>query len=136
MSVSGNTPCPCHSGERYKRCCRPLHQGKSAPDPERLMRSRYAAYALGEVVYIQETTDPTGPQYQRDLVAWADELREWCAATQFLGLKIVDRVVQGDTAWVQFHATLRSNGRDASFGERSAFTLLNGRWRYHSGTPR
>ena len=32
--------CPCGSGISYRDCCGPLHQGKPAPTPEALMRSR------------------------------------------------------------------------------------------------
>ena len=77
--VSETTPsprlCPCQSGLRYKRCCRPLHQGAPAPSPEALMRSRYSAYALGLVDYIIDTTLPAGPHWQADRSAWASELQ-------------------------------------------------------------
>ena len=42
-------PCPC-GGDRYGSCCAPLHRGeRQAATAEQLMRSRYSAYALGEV---------------------------------------------------------------------------------------
>lgn len=132
MNVSGNAPCPCHSGARYKRCCRPFHQGKAPEIPEELMRSRYAAYAISEVVYIQETTDPTGPQFRADLETWAEELKGFCEQTQFLGLKILDTATTGQTGMVSFYASMRQQGRDASFGEVSHFTRISGRWHYHS----
>lgn len=132
MKVSGNAPCPCHSGGRYKRCCRPFHLGKAPETPEQLMRSRYAAYAMADVTYIQETTDPSGPQFKAQLEEWADELRTFCEGTQFLGLKILDTEITGQTGMVSFYATLRQNGRDASFGEVSHFTRPGQRWHYHS----
>lgn len=132
MNVSGNAPCPCYSGARYKRCCRPFHLGKAPDTPEQLMRSRYAAYAMAEVVYVQETTDPTGPQFRPDLEQWAEELHIFCEQTQFLGLKILDTSVSKQSGMVSFYATLRQQGRDASFGEVSHFTRIGGRWHYHS----
>ena len=42
-------PCPCGSGRAFDECCGPFLSGAAAaPTPEALMRSRYAAYALGD----------------------------------------------------------------------------------------
>lgn len=32
MKISRNAPCPCGSGKKYKLCCLPERQAKSAPD--------------------------------------------------------------------------------------------------------
>ena len=66
MRLSRNQPCPCHSGRKAKSCCGPWLQGGAAPSPVALMRSRYAAYALGMTRYIMETTDPDGPLHEAD----------------------------------------------------------------------
>jgi len=51
--------CPCGSGERYDACCGRLHRGAAdAQTPEELMRSRYSAYALGELDYVWRTWHP------------------------------------------------------------------------------
>ena len=48
-------PCPC-GGFLYSSCCAPLHRGEcQAATAEQLMRSRYSAYALGEVEYLLQT---------------------------------------------------------------------------------
>jgi len=48
--------CPCWSGRTYDACCAPYHRGeREAPDPVSLMRSRYAAFALGEAEYLVRT---------------------------------------------------------------------------------
>lgn len=44
--------CPCLSGESYDACCGPLHRGEPAPTAERLMRSRFSAFALGDAAYL------------------------------------------------------------------------------------
>ena len=44
-SMAKQTDCPCHSGLRYSACCEPFHQRAAiAETPEKLMRSRYAAF--------------------------------------------------------------------------------------------
>lgn len=54
-----NRQCPCGTGNAYADCCEPLHDGRvSAETAERLMRSRFAAYALGRVDYVFRTWHP------------------------------------------------------------------------------
>ena len=54
-----DTLCPCGTGLAYRECCGPRHSGLNpAETPEQLMRSRYAAYALGNANYLVATRDP------------------------------------------------------------------------------
>ena len=73
-------PCPCGGGD-YDRCCGPLHRGeRRAGTAEQLMRSRYSAFARGEVDYLLQTHDQS--QSRR-------ALRQACRQTQWLGLSIL-----------------------------------------------
>lgn len=98
------------------------------------MRSRYAAFALGLVDYILDTTDPTGPMAQPDRRLWAADVDGFCRETRFAGLEVLGAGSDGDAGWVRFRAALTQDGRDASFEERSAFVRRGGRWLYVSGT--
>ncbi|PRQ03637.1 hypothetical protein ENSA5_13920 [Enhygromyxa salina] len=131
---SPNAPCPCGSGRKFKRCCRRLHQGTPAADPEALMRSRYSAYAVGAVEYLLDTTDPEGPQHRDDRAAWAEEIRRFSTLTRFQKLEVreVGPIVD-DRAEVLFFAKLSREGQDVSFAERSVFVRRDGRWFYVSG---
>lgn len=124
-----NVLCPCRSKRPYRECCEVWHNGRSAPTPEALMRSRFAAYALGKVSYIMRSTHPQSPHYRQDKAAWRRELKAFCRQTDFVGLQILG--VGAD--WVMFRAVLLQAGRDVSFVERSRFVEENGRWLYHSG---
>lgn len=127
------TSCPCHSGEPYADCCQPVHLGKVRPSPTQLMRSRYAAFALGNVRYILQTEQPNPPHTAKELAAHRRSLKQFCQNTQFLDLQILDEAtLSKEQATVTFHATLLQNGQDASFTERSLFALRNGRWVYVS----
>lgn len=53
--MNGHDSCPCGRGERYDSCCGPLHAGAAAPTAERLMRSRFSAFALGLSDYLRDT---------------------------------------------------------------------------------
>ncbi len=73
-------PCPCGGGE-YSRCCGPLHrQERRAETAEQLMRSRYSAFAKGEVDYLLQTHEPTESRRA---------LRQACRQTRWLGLSIL-----------------------------------------------
>jgi len=98
------------------------------------MRSRYSAYALGLVEHILRTTDPTGPHFQSDTERWRAEIQAFCDAVSFDGLEVLQAESRGDRGMVDFRARLSSAGRATTMAERSLFTLVEGRWRYHSGT--
>lgn len=138
MTRAADPRCRCHSRRKTRRCCGPIHAGRPARLPVDLMRARYAAYALGFVQFVIETTDPDGPVWEPDTTAWRVGITRFCAATRFLGLRVFDAPPpsadpgQGE-AFVTFVATLEQAGQDASFGERSRFTRTHGLWRYHSG---
>ena len=129
--LSANAPCPCGRETKYKRCCRPVHQGQRAPTPEALMRSRFSAYALGLVDHQVATTHPEGrdpdPDRQRA------SIETFCQSTRFVALEVYAASADGDRGEVSFWARLEQGGRDASFGERSVFERVDGRWLYRWG---
>jgi SEC-C motif-containing protein len=101
------------------------------------MRSRYSAYAVGDVDYIIATTDPEGPQFQPDRATWARSIAAFCEATRFEQLEIraaspvsLVSLVIDERAEVEFFARLSRAGEDVSFVERSAFVRRDGRWLY------
>ena len=49
------TNCPCGSGRTFDACCGPVIGGTPAPTAEALMRSRYSAFATGNVEYLSKT---------------------------------------------------------------------------------
>lgn len=126
------TACPCGLGD-YAQCCGPLHQGlHSAATAQQLMRSRYSAFALGEVDYIVSTT-AIGQQSVLDREA----IRAWSQANQWLGLEIVfvNEQVDRSHAQVEFIAQFRAiksqNGGSAALEqhrELSAFVQQDSRW--------
>ena len=49
-------PCPCDSGTPFGSCCGPVVRGeRPAPTAERLMRSRYTAFVLGDEAHLLRT---------------------------------------------------------------------------------
>ena len=53
-------PCPCGLPAPYDACCGRFHRGESAaPTAELLMRSRYAAFVVGDAGYLRDTWHPS-----------------------------------------------------------------------------
>ena len=110
-------PCPCGSGAAYDACCGPLHRGTElAETPEQLMRSRFSAYALGELDHVFRTWHPrTRP----------DDLSPVPGLT-WTSLEVLDAT--GDE--VEFLAHHVSASGPGVLHERSLFERRGGRWVY------
>ena len=120
--------CPCGSGATYAECCGRLHRGAAAETAEELMRSRYAAFAVGDESYLFRTWHPrTRPD---DVTVPAD--RRWT------GLSVL-RTEAGergdDEGIVEFDAHYVSGGRPGVQHEVSRFERRRGVWVYLDGQP-
>ncbi|MFD6167306.1 YchJ family protein [Oerskovia sp. NPDC060287] len=131
--------CPCLSGETYGACCGRFHVGLAggvpdavtAPTAEALMRSRYAAFAVGDADYLLATWHPSTRPADLDLdddVTWR---RLDVVATSAGGP--LDR-----TGVVEFVAHFRSaeTRERGSLHEVSSFVREGGRWYYVDGEHR
>lgn len=127
------TLCPCQSGQSFEACCGPILAGTPAPTALALMRSRYTAYARGDVAHLARTLAPE----QRagfDMADVSAGMRE----TQWLGLEIVDTKDGGagdSTGIVEFIARFHAKGQTRALHERSRFRRdeTDGRWVYVDG---
>lgn len=120
----GVLPCPCGSGEVYAACCGPLHSGEShAPTAERLMRSRYSAFVVGDVDYLLATWHPDTRPAGLDL----DPERRW----QQLEILATTGGSMLDTAGtVEFRAHYVLGGQAGFQHEHSRFARVARRWVY------
>jgi len=126
--------CPCFSGERTTSCCGPLHRGeREAQSPEQLMRSRYAAFALGLGDYLLRTLAAEHPDRALPQAALVLELRRARERQRFVGLHILHASAAGAEGQVLFHARVFQRGVDQSFAELSRFVREGQTWRYASG---
>jgi SEC-C motif-containing protein len=120
--------CPCGSGTSYTRCCGRVHRGAKAETAEELMRSRYAAFVLGDDGYLFRTWHPrTRPD---DLTLPAD--RTW------IGLVVARTEAGGahdDAGLVEFDASYDSGGRRGVQHEVSRFERRRGVWGYVDAQP-
>jgi len=119
--------CPCGSRERYDACCGRLHRrAAEAATAQELMRSRYAAYAVGELGYVFRTWHPR----TRPLSIEPDPALTWT------GLEVLAVVAGGaddETGVVEFEASYDRGGSPGRRHERSRFERRRGRWVYVDG---
>jgi len=107
--------CYCKSGLEFSRCCELyLRVLEVAPSAEALMRSRYGAYCLGDVNYLQATTHNH---------SWSDEelkyIQDWADNSFWQHLEIVDF----NETMVEFKAYYIFDGKQHLHHEKSAFSL-------------
>jgi SEC-C motif domain protein len=129
MKISPNSACPCHSGEKYKICCHPYHKGSLPSSAEKLMRSRYSAFALGLCDYIMVTTHTHNPDYTEQKESWRKSILEFSHSSHFIGLKILEFIDDEREAFVTFEAQLDHG----ILKEKSRFLKIEGKWLYESG---
>lgn len=122
--------CPCGSGASYAACCGPLHRGRvtglvTAPTAERLMRSRFSAFAVGDAAYLLLTWDPT----TRPATIELDPDVEW-DRLDILGTTAGrEHDPAGTVEFVAHFRDLRS-GRAGRQHEHSRFRRVAGQWHY------
>jgi SEC-C motif-containing protein len=115
--------CPCGSGASYDECCGPVVRNERWADTaEELMRSRYTAYALGDVDHLFRTWHPATRPDDLDQLSRLD----------WRGLEILE-VVDGGTADDHGIVEFRATHAGGTMHERSRFMRRAGRWVYLDG---
>ena len=122
-----STTCTCLSGDLFDACCGPFLAGIThAPTAERLMRSRYTAFAVGDPEYLLRTWHPTTRPAELTL----DDEQRWYRLdiddTSSGGLLDSDGVVA-------FSAFYRHPDGNGVLHERSRFVREHGHWLYLDG---
>ncbi|MBU0926553.1 MAG: YchJ family protein [Spirochaetes bacterium] len=122
--------CPCGSGRDYSACCGPVISGAAkAQTAEALMRSRYSAYAKGEVDYIMKSC-------VEDDGIDAEATRSWSENADWKGLKILRTEKGGPSdaeGVVEFVASYVMDGLKDEHKETARFVKKDGTWLYDSG---
>lgn len=123
----GRDLCPCGTGRAHDACCGALHRGeRPAASAEELMRSRYAAYALGDTAYLLATWHPS----TRPASVALDPAITW-QRLEVLGAE--DGQPGDEVGYVEFRAHFRHGSGSGQLHERSRFARRFGRWLYVDG---
>ncbi len=123
--------CPCGSKKQYQYCCGMYLSGKKKPETaEKLMRSRYTAFARSNVNYLIATLHPDHrkPDDERKLAKSINN-------TKWLRLTIINTAKgkkNDATGIVEFEAIYQLT-EPGQLHERSKFIKTNGQWFYVDG---
>ena len=124
--------CICGIDDSTETHCGAIIRGdRAARTAEELMRSRYAAYALGEVDYILSTH---APEATDDVDREAIE--EWASSSEWDSLEIVSTEAgdEGDDdGVVEFIARYTVQGAAQAHHERATFRKEEGKWVFVEG---
>ncbi|HEC29802.1 MAG TPA: hypothetical protein ENI65_09485 [Gammaproteobacteria bacterium] len=114
--------CPCGSGLGLSECCGQYMQGSThAPGAEKLMRSRFSAYALQNNAYLLQTWHHT--TRPETISKNMDDSVQWTRL----------RIIAATDNTVEFIATYKINGKAHQLHEQSHFVKENGQWFYIDG---
>lgn len=119
--------CPCSSGEVFGSCCGPiLARTALAPTAERLMRSRYTAFVVGDAHHLRASWHPSTRPHSLEF----DDNVHWRR------LVVLDRRAGGPfdrEGVVEFEAHWIQSGERGALHERSRFVREQREWFYVDG---
>ncbi|EAS19789.1 conserved hypothetical protein [Flavobacteria bacterium BBFL7] len=122
--------CPCDSQRLYKNCCAIAHhQIKDVNTAQQLMRSRYSAFVMSDIDYLQRSHHSS----QRPSGKEARDIKKWTQSVNWIKLEILqtnDGLEKDVTGTVEFKAYFMENGRVEVIHEHSRFCKENGHWVY------
>ncbi|MGO1354389.1 YchJ family protein [Brachybacterium tyrofermentans] len=125
------TRCPCGRGDTFGACCGPvLRQERRAATAEALMRSRYTAFAVGDVEHLLRSWHPRERPDRDEL---ADSLED---GTRWVHLSILTTSAGGpfdDAGTVEFTAVARTPQGGQEQHEISRFVREDGTWLFVDG---
>ena len=118
--------CYCGNSISFQDCCESYINGfANAPTAEKLMRSRYSAFATGAADYLVNTTHISKRRLhnKKDILAWSQ-------ANKRLKLEVLASTETTVTFKAYF---LDENLKAQVHYEHSTFKLENGKWFYVDG---
>lgn len=123
--------CPCGSKSEYDACCGPLHDGTAGETPEAVMRSRYSAFVVNKLAYLESTlTEESKADYD------ADETASWAESAKWQNLEIRSTTGGGkddSQGTVEFIAKFKVGKEIHAHHEISYFVKDNDHWLYSHG---
>jgi SEC-C motif-containing protein len=122
--------CPCDPNNTYENCCSIAHKNiKAVKTAHQLMRSRYSAFVMGNIDYLQRSHHST----QRPSRKEALEIEQWSKTVKWLELEIVQTTLGVEKDFmgtVEFKAFYIENNQEEVLHEHSRFCKENGHWVY------
>lgn len=126
--------CPCNPTKKYTDCCHKAHDNiLNVTSAEMLMRSRYSAFVLANIDYLQKSNHSTTRLSKYEYA----EIEKWTKSVDWIKLEILktSNGKENDTkGTVEFKAFFMENSSIEVIHENSSFCKENNHWVYISGT--
>ena len=115
--------CPCNPEKKYSECCQKAHKNiYTVSTAAQLMRSRYSAFVLANVNYLQKSHhSSTRPNKQEKR-----DIEKWTKSVNWLKLEILNTTENT----VEFKAFFNENGVINYIHENSKFCKEHEHWVY------
>lgn len=124
--------CPCCSEKPYEECCGPFIEGAQPPQTALdLMRSRYTAFTLADIDYIEKTRHP---QSDNDFDRTATT--KWAKESKWIGFELInaeDGGVDDEGGSVEFIAKYATDGKKQDHHEVALFQKHENKWYFMDG---
>lgn len=118
--------CYCGNSIPFQDCCEPYIKGiDNAPTAEKLMRSRYSAFATGAADYLVNTTHISKRRLHNK-----KDILDWSQANKWLKLEVLASTENTVTFKAYY---LDENLKAQVHYEHSTFKFENNRWFYVDG---
>ncbi|MDX6746297.1 YchJ family metal-binding protein [Polaribacter sp. PL03] len=115
--------CPCNPNNLYKNCCKKAHKDIiTVSSAEELMRSRYSAFVLADVLYLHKSHHSSTRLSKKEY----KELEKWTKSVEWVKLEILNFTENT----VNFKAFFLENGNLEVIEEHSTFCKENNNWVY------
>ena len=130
MILATKYNCPCCSGKQFSDCCQPFLTGNLIPTtPEALIRSRFVAYTMGNISYIQQTM-----RGRAAINFNASSAEHWAKRVIWIKLDVVHAKLENhNKAYVEFIATMVDHNYLSILHEKSEFSYEDEQWYYVDG---
>jgi SEC-C motif-containing protein len=117
--------CPCNPSKLYAACCKKAHLNiHSVTSPEILMRSRYSAFVMADIEYLQKSHHSS----TRPSKTEKKEILLWSKSVEWIKLNILNTTENT----VEFKAFFYENNSLNIIHENSFFVIENNYWVYKS----
>jgi len=118
--------CYCGNSIAFQDCCEPYIKGiANTPTAEKLMRSRYSAFATGAADYLVNTT-----HISKRILHNKKDILTWSQSNTWLKLEVLNSTENTVTFKAYY---LNENLKAQVHYEHSTFKLENGLWFYVDG---
>ena len=117
--------CPCNANKTYANCCKLAHDDiTTVATAEILMRSRYSAFVLADIEYLQLSHHSSKRPNKKE----KKEILAWTKSVTWLRLEVLNNTENT----VEFKAFFMENGSIDYIHENSKFSKENEHWVYVS----